>query len=172
MSDKKTKIFVLDTNVILHDSSCIYQFADNDIVQVNSDDTLPVPLAADTDYYIIVVDANTFQLSATLSGPAIDITDDGTGNHYVAMNVKLQKTHNDIAPAGDGIYYNGDVNTVPGIGITQDNQIVIVLTLKETSALEPDIYPFDIQFGINQAYKSGWTIKGHLIVESEVTKSV
>ena len=29
---RKTKIFVLDTNVILHDSSCIYQFEDNDIV--------------------------------------------------------------------------------------------------------------------------------------------
>jgi len=26
------KTFVLDTNVILHDSDCIYQFDDNDIV--------------------------------------------------------------------------------------------------------------------------------------------
>ncbi|MBU4478727.1 MAG: PhoH family protein [Candidatus Omnitrophica bacterium] len=32
MPPKKTKVFVLDTNVILHDSSCIYQFKDNDIV--------------------------------------------------------------------------------------------------------------------------------------------
>jgi len=29
---KKSKIFVLDTNVILHDSSCIYQFNNHDIV--------------------------------------------------------------------------------------------------------------------------------------------
>ncbi|MGQ8336379.1 PhoH family protein [Sunxiuqinia sp. A32] len=29
---KLTKIFVLDTNVILHDHTCIYQFKDNDIV--------------------------------------------------------------------------------------------------------------------------------------------
>ncbi len=29
---KKTKIFVLDTNVILHDHNCIYQFKDNDII--------------------------------------------------------------------------------------------------------------------------------------------
>jgi PhoH-like ATPase len=29
---KETKIFVLDTNVILHDHTCIYQFEDNDIV--------------------------------------------------------------------------------------------------------------------------------------------
>ena len=32
MPAKKNKVFVLDTNVILHDSSCIYQFKDNDIV--------------------------------------------------------------------------------------------------------------------------------------------
>jgi len=29
---RKTKIIVLDTNVILHDSSCIYQFEDDDVV--------------------------------------------------------------------------------------------------------------------------------------------
>lgn len=29
---KKRKVFVLDTNVILHDSACIYQFAENDVV--------------------------------------------------------------------------------------------------------------------------------------------
>lgn len=32
MPEKKLKLFVLDTNVILHDSSCIYQFEENDIV--------------------------------------------------------------------------------------------------------------------------------------------
>ena len=29
---KSTKIFILDTNVILHDHTCIYKFEDNDIV--------------------------------------------------------------------------------------------------------------------------------------------
>jgi PhoH-like ATPase len=32
MTPKKEKTFVLDTNVILHDSSCIYHFQENDIV--------------------------------------------------------------------------------------------------------------------------------------------
>lgn len=32
MPQKKKKIFVLDTNVILHDSSCMYHFEDNDVV--------------------------------------------------------------------------------------------------------------------------------------------
>ena len=31
-SSKKKKVFVIDTNVMLHDSKCIYQFAENDIV--------------------------------------------------------------------------------------------------------------------------------------------
>lgn len=32
MSRQKRKIFVLDTNVILHDSSCLYQFQEHDII--------------------------------------------------------------------------------------------------------------------------------------------
>jgi PhoH-like ATPase len=32
MAPKKKKIFVLDTNVMLHDSSCIYQFDEHDII--------------------------------------------------------------------------------------------------------------------------------------------
>ncbi|MCW7755384.1 PhoH family protein [Desulfobotulus sp. H1] len=32
MSHNQRKFFVLDTNVILHDSSCVYQFKDNDII--------------------------------------------------------------------------------------------------------------------------------------------
>ncbi len=32
MPSKKKKTFVLDTNVILHDSSCVYQFGDNDVI--------------------------------------------------------------------------------------------------------------------------------------------
>jgi PhoH-like ATPase len=32
MAKKSSKVFILDTNVILHDSSCIFQFKENDIV--------------------------------------------------------------------------------------------------------------------------------------------
>ncbi len=32
MAHKKKKLFVLDTNVVLHDSSCIYQFKEHDVV--------------------------------------------------------------------------------------------------------------------------------------------
>lgn len=41
---KQTKIFVLDTNVILHDHTCIYQFQDNDIV-------LPITVLEELDKF-------------------------------------------------------------------------------------------------------------------------
>jgi PhoH-like ATPase len=44
MGSKRKKIFVLDTNVILHDSSCIYQFEENDIV-------IPVTVLEELDQF-------------------------------------------------------------------------------------------------------------------------
>ncbi len=44
MSRQKKKIFVLDTNVILHDSSCIYRFEENDIV-------IPVTVLEELDQF-------------------------------------------------------------------------------------------------------------------------
>ncbi len=41
---KQHKIFVLDTNVILHDSSCIYQFQEHDIV-------IPIPVLEELDQF-------------------------------------------------------------------------------------------------------------------------
>lgn len=40
----KKKIFVLDTNVILHDSSCIYHFEENDVV-------IPITVIEELDYF-------------------------------------------------------------------------------------------------------------------------
>lgn len=41
---KKSKIFILDTNVILHDYTCIYQFQDNDII-------LPITVLEELDKF-------------------------------------------------------------------------------------------------------------------------
>ena len=40
----KSKIFILDTNVILHDHTCIYQFQDNDII-------LPITVLEELDKF-------------------------------------------------------------------------------------------------------------------------
>lgn len=44
MAKKTKKIFVLDTNVILHDSKCIYNFQDNDIV-------IPITALEELDHF-------------------------------------------------------------------------------------------------------------------------
>ena len=57
----------------------------NDVVRLsNSGGVLPSPLSPDTDYYIqSLPSATTFKLSETEGGAAIDITDVGTGTHYI-----------------------------------------------------------------------------------------
>ena len=44
MTTSDKKIFVLDTNVILHDSSCIHQFGEHDIV-------IPIPVLEELDNF-------------------------------------------------------------------------------------------------------------------------
>jgi hypothetical protein len=46
--------------------------------------SLPGGLSADTTYYVINATTNTFKLSATLGGSAIDLTSNGTGRLRVA----------------------------------------------------------------------------------------
>ena len=43
-SSRLRKIFVLDTNVILHDSTCIYQFDEHDVV-------LPITVLEELDRF-------------------------------------------------------------------------------------------------------------------------
>lgn len=58
-------------------------YANTQRVRVFSTGTLPAGLSADTDYYVIDAATNTFKLSASSGGAAIDITDTGTGTHYL-----------------------------------------------------------------------------------------
>ena len=41
---KKPKVFILDTNVILHDSTCINQFQENDII-------IPISVIEEIDHF-------------------------------------------------------------------------------------------------------------------------
>lgn len=53
----------------------------NKRVRIKSTGTLPSPLAEDTDYYVVNPTTNTFQLSLSSGGSAIDLLDNGTGVH-------------------------------------------------------------------------------------------
>lgn len=70
--------------------------------QASSTTTLPAGLSGSTDYYVIVVDANTIQLATSLAnaqaGTQIDVTDAGTGTHTftataLSGSVKLQSSN-------------------------------------------------------------------------------
>ncbi len=58
-------------------------YAQNAIVRVSSSDTLPAPLAAGRDYYVMNPAADAMQLAEDPNGAAIDLADAGAGTHTV-----------------------------------------------------------------------------------------
>lgn len=61
-------------------------FAESDIVIVSTDSgDLPAPLVAGTNYYVRVVSGSTFKLATTDSdSTVVNISDAGTGTHFIA----------------------------------------------------------------------------------------
>jgi len=53
------------------------------VVQFTTTGGLPGGLSGGTDYYVIVVDANTLQVSASAGGAAVTLTTQGTGEHTI-----------------------------------------------------------------------------------------
>lgn len=74
---KQTKIFVLDTNVILHDHTCIYQFQDNDIV-------IPITVLEELDKFKRGNDPINFQ-----AREFVRELDDLIGDHLLNGGIKL-----------------------------------------------------------------------------------
>jgi uncharacterized phiE125 gp8 family phage protein len=62
-------------------------FADGDTVVVDTDQSdLPAPLAIATTYYVRDVSGSTLKLATSSGGTAVDITDTGTGTHYIGKS--------------------------------------------------------------------------------------
>lgn len=62
-------------------TSIAHGLSNGDVLLLTTSGTLPAGLSTVTPYYVINAAANTFQLSATEGGAAVDITDTGTGVH-------------------------------------------------------------------------------------------
>jgi len=72
------------------------------VFQLSTSGGLPAPLVVLTNYYAIIVDANTIKVASSLvnaiAGTAIDITTQGTGTHTLTAtalanaSIKLQET--------------------------------------------------------------------------------
>lgn len=53
---------------------------------------LPTGLSADTYYYVIPINEDTFSLSATSTGTAITTTGTQSGTHYIATDARKRLT--------------------------------------------------------------------------------
>ena len=62
-------------------TSAAHGLMNEDLLQFTTADTLPAGLELATDYYVRDVTTNTFKVSTIKGGPAVDITDTGTGVH-------------------------------------------------------------------------------------------
>ena len=63
-----------------------YRFIENQDLYVTTSDTLPTGLLDGITYYVKNVSGNTFQLSTTPGGAAVNITSSGTGVQYIYFN--------------------------------------------------------------------------------------
>jgi len=115
--------------------------ANGDIIRLtNAGGALPAGLAINTNYYVISSTGLTCQLSLTLGGAAIDITDTGTGTHTLTMadrvtfsrdvsdNLEVVLSSAGTLPAGlSGRYYI--VNTsdnICGLSLTPRGNAVAI----------------------------------------------
>lgn len=109
--------------------------------QTSTTTTLPSGLSAATDYFVIVIDANTFKLATSLSnaqaGTAIDITSTGTGTHtftataLAGASVKLQALVGSVWADIDGSSYDitASADYVWNVGTPYYSDVKAVYTL-------------------------------------------
>lgn len=71
---------------VITDAGGSHNLKTNDFIAVTSTGTLPVGLEP-TFFYVIYVSTNTFKVSLTPDGSAVDITSAGVGTHYYASNL-------------------------------------------------------------------------------------
>lgn len=80
-------------------------------VQISNPGTLPTGIVAVTDYFVIVIDANTIQLASSLAnalaGTAIDITGQGAGTNTVNVTAIGGGTAQ-LQISNDGLLWSND----------------------------------------------------------------
>jgi len=80
----KTANFTAATTDII--TSNAHGLVNGNMVVLTTTDTLPAGLSTGTVYYVRDKTTNTFKLAAIKDGPAVDITDTGTGTHTFTMH--------------------------------------------------------------------------------------
>lgn len=60
-----------------------HTYTDDDVVEFSGTD-IPAPLVVGTNYYVVGVSGDDLQVSATLGGTVVNLSDQGTGTHTIA----------------------------------------------------------------------------------------
>ena len=103
--------------------------SDGERVMLYSDDTLPAGLSENTIYFVISATTNTFQLSTSSGGSAIDITDTGTGTHSFVTSINVPDMRGSVV-VGKGQktktfnFVDGDVDIATEIITVDSNQFL------------------------------------------------
>lgn len=106
-------------------TSTAHGFINGDIVRVSTAGTLPTPLVVATDYYIVNSAANTFKISATNGGSAIDITSTGSG---IQRFTRKDPTESRVAVNYVAVWGRKDRNGVLLEGAPSSKQILVNTT--------------------------------------------
>jgi hypothetical protein len=84
----------------------------------------------------------------------------------------LQKTHNDVPPSGNGVYYLGDSYGLSPLGLTKESEVGIVISAAESLAnLKPGlVYPYYFKFFVDETYSSEFNaVKGVIKITKRAT---
>lgn len=134
VATKSGAAFTAATTDICTDAS--HGLSTGDTVVVNSDDTLPAGLSADTVYYVIKINDNTFYLSTKPSSneqDRVDITDTGTGTHsYYAVSKVSLRINAEDADDQDVVPLANRLRVVATSGVDDAAVILDVLLLQES----------------------------------------
>lgn len=91
----------------------------------NAGGDLPAGLAAVTDYFVIVIDSDTFKLASSLvnalAGTAVDITDAGTGTHTITPTAIAGGTYKVQASVDDSNW----VDVAAATAITASTTVLV-----------------------------------------------
>lgn len=141
--------------------------SDTNAIVVDSSGTLPAGLAASTTYYVRDKTDDTFKLSASSGGTAIDITNNGTGTHtaYTQPGTRtyalaadvltphsfVDETNGNLLPFKGWDYLSavdperdetGDVDTITVEGIDSSGLTVVAVYPKHSTASETIRYHY------------------------------
>lgn len=139
------------------------------IVEFETTGTLPAPLSEGVDYFVTTTTEDTFQISATLDGDPIEITNDGTGVHSFTSK-EFRYTFNGVVSLEDDpesiirLFRDAMAGNCPNIGgLWYPNAGVFN---SPTLVIDEDMLTGPIQFRPKRGKRERFnTVKGFFLTE-------